>query len=134
MLPYLQERCLDVLQPDCGHTGGISQMKKIATLAEAYFVPLAPHCTMTMLGASASLHAAFSVPFLLIHELYPENYPPGLVNYHWEVGADGYVSLPQGSGLGVEVNEAMFDEINSRPNSHYKWPSATYKDGAIRDY
>lgn len=134
MLPYLQERCLDVLQPDCGHTGGISQMKKIATLAEAYFVPLAPHCTMTMLGASASLHAAFSVPFLLIHELYPENYPPGLVNYHWEVGADGYVSLPQGPGLGVEVNEAMFDEINSRPNSHYKWPSATYKDGAIRDY
>ena len=50
MLPYLQERCIDILQPDCGHTGGITQMKKIATLAEAYFVPLAPHCTCTRAG------------------------------------------------------------------------------------
>ena len=50
MIPYLQERCLDILQPDCNHTGGISQMKKIATLAEAYHVPLAPHCTATLLG------------------------------------------------------------------------------------
>src|SRR5205814_910288 len=38
VLPYLHERCIDILQPDCCHTGGISQMKKIATLAEAYFV------------------------------------------------------------------------------------------------
>ena len=37
MMPYLQERCIDILQPDCGHTGGITQMKKIATLAEALF-------------------------------------------------------------------------------------------------
>ncbi|MBM3971740.1 MAG: D-galactonate dehydratase, partial [Planctomycetes bacterium] len=37
MLPYLHERCIDILQPDCAHTGGITQMKKIATLAEAYF-------------------------------------------------------------------------------------------------
>ncbi|MFM8271816.1 MAG: mandelate racemase/muconate lactonizing enzyme family protein, partial [Gemmata sp.] len=44
-LPYLQHRCLDVLQPDCCHTGGITSMKKIAVLAETFQTPLAPHCT-----------------------------------------------------------------------------------------
>ena len=38
MLPYLQHGCLDILQPDCCHTGGITSMKKIATLAEAFGV------------------------------------------------------------------------------------------------
>src|SRR5262249_853291 len=44
-VPYLQHGCLDILQPDCCHSGGISQLRKIAALAEAYHVPLAPHCT-----------------------------------------------------------------------------------------
>src|SRR5206468_144477 len=66
--PYLHERCLDIVQPDVAHTGGVTSMKKIAMLAEAYQVPLAPHCTTSPLGASASLHVAASVPLLLIHE------------------------------------------------------------------
>ena len=70
VMPYLQERCIDILQPDCGHTGGITQMKKIAALAETFFVPLAPHCTMSELGLSASLHATATVPLFLIHEGY----------------------------------------------------------------
>ena len=49
-------------------TGGITQMKKMATLAEAFYVPLAPHCTMSELGLSASLHLAASIPLFLIHE------------------------------------------------------------------
>src|SRR4030095_1683307 len=49
-LPYLEHRCLDVLQPDCCHTGGITSMKKIAVLAEAYQVPLAPPCTAGVLA------------------------------------------------------------------------------------
>ena len=83
MIPYLQERCIDILQPDCGHTGGISQMKKIATLAEAYNVPLAPHCTASNLGIAASLHVAASIPLFLIHEFYPDNAgfnPKGMVS------------------------------------------------------
>ena len=46
------EGVIDVAQPDCGYTGGISQMKKIAALCEAFFVPLAPHCTQSYLGMS----------------------------------------------------------------------------------
>ena len=73
-------------------------------------------------------------PLLLIHELYPDNYPPGLVHYHWKVGEDGFVSLPEGPGLGVVVDESKFAELNAHPNHHFKWPTPTLKDGAIRDY
>lgn len=136
MLPYLQERCIDILQPDCGHTGGITQMKKIATLAEAYFVPLAPHCTMSQLGVSASLHAAFSVPFLLIHEMYLDGHimPHGVARVNWKLSDDGFAPLPDGPGLGVEIDESKFAEVNADPKRQFKWPVPTLPDGAVRDY
>jgi galactonate dehydratase len=136
MIPFLQERCIDILQPDCGHTGGISQMKKIAALAEAYFVPLAPHCTMSELGTSASLHCAFAVPFLLIHEMYLDGHlmPPGVARRTFEVDKDGYASLPVGPGLGVDVDESMFEKVNADPKRKFKWPTPTLPDGSVRDY
>jgi galactonate dehydratase len=136
MMPYLQERCIDILQPDCGHTGGITQMKKIATLAETYFVPLAPHCTCSELGLSASLHATATVPLFLIHEGYLDGHimPPGVARKHWEVDADGYASLPQGPGLGVDIDEGAIEKVNADPNRKYKWPVVDSPDGAVRDY
>lgn len=136
MLPYLQEGCIDILQPDCGHTGGISQMKKIATLAEAYFVPLAPHCTCSELGVSASLHASFAVPFLLIHEMYLDGHlmPAGVARKSFEVDEKGYASLPAGPGLGVEIDESQFEKVNADPKRVFKWPVPLMPDGAVRDY
>lgn len=136
VLPYLHERCIDILQPDCCHTGGISQMKKIATLAEAYFVPIAPHCTATFLGIAASLHVVASIPLFLIHEFYPQNAgfnTPGLTRMPFEVDQDGYIGLPPGPGLGVEVDEAKLAVEAQKPQT-YKWPGATLKDGSVADY
>jgi galactonate dehydratase len=135
-IPYLHERCLDVLQPDCCHTGGITQMKKIAVLAEAYQVPIAPHCTASMLGISASLHTACSVPLFLIHEFYPDNVgfsAKGMVKMDYQVDKDGYVTLPPGPGLGVEIDEKALEEAAKKPQT-YKWPGAKLKDGSIADY
>jgi galactonate dehydratase len=136
VLPYLQERCIDILQPDCGHTGGITQMKKIATLAEAYTVPLAPHCTMSELGLTASLHAAASVPHFLIHEGYLDGHlmPPGVARKSWEVDKDGYAALPQGPGLGVEVDEAMIAKVQADPKWKFTWPRPRQPDGSVTDY
>ncbi|MBI3854791.1 MAG: mandelate racemase/muconate lactonizing enzyme family protein, partial [Planctomycetes bacterium] len=136
MIPYLQERCIDILQPDCGHTGGISQMKKIATLAEAYNTPLAPHCTMSELGLSASLHASAAIPFLLIHEAYLDGHimPPGVAKKNWTVDKDGYASLPQGPGLGVEIDEEMIAKVQADPKRKYKWPTPKQPDGSVTDY
>jgi galactonate dehydratase len=137
MLPYLQERCIDILQPDCGHTGGITQMKKIATLAEAYFVPLAPHNTCSELGLTASMHVAASIPLFLIHEAYLDGHimPPGVARKQWDVDKDGYASLPQGVGLGVEMDEGLMAKVAADPKRRYRWPVVTYPpDGSVRDY
>ena len=136
MIPYLHERCIDILQPDCCHTGGISQMKKIATLAEAYYVPLAPHCTATFLGIAASLHVVAAIPLFLIHEFYPENAGfnlPGVTRMPYELDAEGYIGLPPGPGLGVEVDEPRLIEESKKPQT-YKWPTMKLKDGSIADY
>lgn len=135
-LPYLQHRCLDVLQPDCCHTGGITSMKKIATLAETFFVPLAPHCTASNLGIAASLHVVTSIPFFLIHEFYPDNQgfnPPGISRVDWKIDAEGYVGLPPGPGLGVEVDVEKLEAESKKPQS-YRWPGRKLKDGSIADY
>ena len=135
-IPYLQNRCLDIIQPDCCHTGGITSMKKIATLAEAYHVPLAPHCTASYLGIAASLHVVASIPFFLIHEFYPDNHgfnPRGITRMAWKRDADGYIGLPPGPGLGVEVDEKLLEEQSKRPQQ-YRWPGARMRDGSIADY
>ncbi len=136
MIAYLQERCLDILQPDCCHTGGISQMRKIGTLAETYHVPLAPHCTASNLGIAASLHAIAAVPLFLIHEFYPDNMgfnPKNIARVDWRVDKDGYVGLPPGPGLGVEIDEQRLVEESAKPQN-YKWPGRTLPDGSISDY
>ena len=136
VMPYLQENAVDILQPDCGHTGGITQMKKIATLAEAFTVPLAPHCTMSELGLSASLHVAASIPHLLIHEGYLDGHimPPGVARKNWEVDRDGYASLPQGPGLGVGMDEKKMEQVAADPKRRFKWPAPTAMDGSVSDY
>ena len=136
MLPYLQERCVDVLQPDVAHTGGITQMKKIAVLAEAYFVPLAPHCTTSPLGASASLSVAAAIPLLLIHETAPGAIAWGeqFSRKSWTVDAEGYASIPEGPGLGVEFDRAAMAKVAADPNYKWKWPQVRLKDGSIADY
>jgi galactonate dehydratase len=136
MLPYLEKRCIDILQPDCCHTGGITSMKKIAVLAETYFVPLAPHCTANYLGIAASMHVVASIPFFLIHEFYPDNggFQSGkILRMNFKLDDDGYVSLPEGPGLGVEVDEKLLLEEAKKPQT-YKWPGSKLKDGSVADY
>ena len=135
-VPYLQHGCLDIIQPDACHCGGVSQMKKIAALAEAYHVPLAPHCTASNLGIAASLHVVTSVPLFLIHEFYPDNHgfnPKGIARVEWKVDADGYVGLPPGPGLGVEIDEKLL-EAEARKKQTYRWPGARLRDGSVADY
>lgn len=134
VIGYLQEGVADILQIDCAHTGGISQLRKIATLGEAYQVPLAPHCVTTDLGATASLHVSAAIPLFLIHEYYPSISPPGLVKKSWAIDKDGYASLPVGPGLGCEVDEGVLQELSKKP-SPPEWPTrGRLPDGSISDY
>jgi galactonate dehydratase len=111
-------------------------MKKIVTLAEAYFVPLAPHCTTSFLGIAASLHVVASVPFFLIHEFYPDNHgfnPKGVGHMPSTLAADGTIGLPPGPGLGVEIDEKLLLELAKKPQN-YRYPGARLRDGLVADY
>jgi galactonate dehydratase len=136
MIAYLQNGCIDILQPDVGHTGGISQVKKIANLAEAYHVPLAPHNTCSELGLSASIHVAASIPLFLIQEGYLDGHlmPPGVARKSFALDQDGNAGLPQGPGLGVDMDEASIQKVNADPKRQFRWPTPKYADGAVRDY
>ncbi len=135
-LPYLQNRCLDILQPDCCHGGGITAMRKVAILAETWQTPLAPHCTAGFLGIAASLHLVSAIPLFLIHEFYPQNAgfnKTGITRMDYVLDKDGYIGLPPGPGLGVEVDESKLEEESKKPQT-YKWPTLKLKDGSISDY
>ena len=129
----LEAQVIDVLQPDCGHGGSISQMKKVAALAEAHHVPLAPHCTMSYSGLTASLHVAASVPLFLIHEGYENVLPDGVAIKTWSMDAEGYVSLPEGPGLGVEIDEQKAIEAGAEPSRQLRWPDNRLRDGSVAD-
>ncbi|MDA0832628.1 MAG: mandelate racemase/muconate lactonizing enzyme family protein [Planctomycetota bacterium] len=136
-IPYLHEAAIDVLQPDVAHCGGITQMKKIAVLAEAYHVPLAPHCTTSPLGATASLSVGASIPFLLIHETAPGALKWGeqFMNRPWSVDdTTAYATLPDGPGLGVTFDVEKMQAIAADPNYEWKWPEIKLEDGSIADY
>ena len=97
----LEAQVIDILQPDVGHGGGITQVKKVATLAEAHHVPIAPHCTMSYLGLTAKFPLiGYAVPFFLIHEGYENVLPAGVAQKTWEMDEEGYVSLPEGTWSG----------------------------------
>lgn len=136
VIPYLQHRCIDILQPDCGHTGGITSMKKIAALCEAYYTPIAPHCTCSQLGVSASFHATASIPLFLIHEAYLDGHimPHGVAKPTFEIDKDGNAGLPQGPGLGVEMDEDLMAKVAADPKRKYKWPTPKAPDGSVYDY
>jgi len=134
-LPYLAEKVLDIVQPDCGYTGGITQMKKIATLAEAYYTPLAPHCTQSYLGMTASFHVTASVPLFLIHESYDNELLGQIVRPHWTKDSNGYVSLPEGVGLCVDIDEQALARIAADPDFQYHWRGpGRLSDGSVADY
>jgi galactonate dehydratase len=111
-------------------------MVKVAVLTEAHCVPLVPHFTMSYLGLTASLHVAASVPSFPIHEGYENQLPEGMARKTWEMDADGYVSLPQGPGLGVEVDEQLVREIPADPSRCRPFERAArqHRDGAGADY
>jgi galactonate dehydratase len=137
VMPYLQHQAIDILQSDVGQCGGISQLKKIAVLAEAFYTPMAPHNTCSELGLTASLHVAASIPLFLIQEGYLDGHimPPGVARKSWEVDKDGYAALPQGPGLGVEMDEALMAKVAADPKRKFKWPMVTYPaDNSVRDY
>ncbi|MHB1415914.1 MAG: galactonate dehydratase [Chloroflexota bacterium] len=104
----LERQVADVIQPDICHAGGITEMKKIAAMAETYYVPVAPHNPNGPVSTMATLHFDAAIPNFLIQEHLVSDAPwvSQLVRGGAEV-RDGYFTVPDRPGLGVELDEQV---------------------------
>ena len=103
----LEKEAADIIMPDIPKCGGLSECRKIANMAEAYYVPLAPHNVCGPLGTVASCHTCISIPNFLVIEWHWKDRPHwhNLVHTDEPIIQDGYITLSDKPGLGYEVNE-----------------------------
>jgi galactonate dehydratase len=105
----MEKRAVDIIQPDFQKTGGLGEGKKIANLAETYYIPVAPHCVVSPVGLMASVHACATFPNFLALEWHWVNYPDLWKNWvkEGEIIEKGFVTVPDRPGLGVEMNDEV---------------------------
>jgi galactonate dehydratase len=106
----------DIVQPDICLAGGILELKKIAAMAEAHYVTVAPHNPMGPLATMINVHFAASTPNFLILEYHPDDTSPrkDLIKDPILV-KDGYLEIPEKPGWGYEVNEEAFRHYPPKP-------------------
>lgn len=125
----LRCRAADIIQPDICIAGGILECRKIAALAEANYVTVAPHNPMGPLATVVNVHFAASIPNFFILEYIPDDAGPRseFLKEPLKV-SKGYLPLPTRPGLGVELNEEVFHKYPYRP---WHRGFATRPDGSV---
>ncbi|MEV0353308.1 galactonate dehydratase [Nonomuraea sp. NPDC050680] len=138
-LPVLQAG-IAVAQPDLSHAGGITEVRKIATLAEVYDVQLAPHCPLGPIALAACLQIGFATPNYLIQEQ--------SIGIHYNLGAevldycldktpltfvDGHIERLTAPGLGIEVDD---EAVRSAGKAGHAWrsPIWRHRDGSYAEW
>ncbi len=114
--PILQAQALDIIQPDICLCGGVLEMKKIAAMAEAHYVVVAPHNPMGPVANVVNTHFAASTPNFLILEYTPDDVPPRRDLVREPLVVDrGYLAVPEKPGWGIELNEEAFRHYPPKP-------------------
>jgi galactonate dehydratase len=105
----LESRAASILQPDIAHAGGIFEGRIIAGMAEAYYAAIAPHCPLGPIALAACIQLDASIPNFFIQE--HVSLGEGYLKEAFQL-RDGFVELPKGPGLGIELDEeALADKI-----------------------
>jgi galactonate dehydratase len=112
----LSKQAADIVQPDVCLAGGIMELKKIAAMAEAHYVVVAPHNPMGPLATMVNVHFAACTPNFLILEYHPDDESPrkDLIKDPIMV-KNGYLEIPNKPGWGYEVNEEAFRRYPPKP-------------------
>lgn len=114
----IEDELVDVIQPDTGRSGGLTQMRKIAALAEAHFIGMAPHAgTLGPVAEMAAVHLLASIPNALILERFEDDWS----GKHDVVTTplvceDGHLLVPDRPGLGIDIDEAFVAAHPSQRN------------------
>jgi galactonate dehydratase len=125
----LEKQAVDILQPDIQKTGGLAEAKKIANMADAYYVPIAPHCVASPIGTMGGVHACAAFPNFLCLEWHWVNHQELWNNWVKEgnIIQEGFVTVPDEPGLGVEMNDEAAKKAQLpgtswfEPNSAESW-------------
>ncbi len=138
--PFFDQGAIDIIQPDLSHAGGISEVRRIAAMAEAYDIALAPHCPLGPISFAAALQIDFSSINAIIQET--------SLGIHYNKGADlldyllnpeifqvkdGYVDRPLLPGLGIQINEEKVREM-ALEGHDWKNPVWRNKDNGIAEW
>ena len=136
----LASGAVDIIQPDPSHAGGITETRKIASMAEAYDIGLALHCPLgpialaTCLQIDAGCHNAFiqeqslGIHYNKSNDLLDYVVDPSVFAYD-----DGMVAIPDGPGLGIEVNEEYVVE-RSKEGHRWRNPIWRHADGSVAEW
>ncbi|GAN88192.1 galactonate dehydratase [Komagataeibacter intermedius] len=136
----LEQGCVDIIQPDPSHSGGITETRKIAAMAEAYDVAVALHCPLGPIALAANLqldalcyNAFIQEQSLGIHynksnDLLDYVNDPSVFSY-----VDGTVAIPDGPGLGIEINE---DYVREKAAEGHRWRNPVWRhaDGSVAEW
>lgn len=125
----LVKEAADIIQPDVCCSGGLLEQKKIAAMAEAFYVTVAPHNPMGPVATAVNVQFAACTPNFIILEYTPDDKPPRseLVKEALVV-KDGYIEVPDKPGLGIELDESAFP---SRPFRRWHRAFPFREDGSV---
>jgi len=139
--PMFEAGAVDIIQPDLSHAGGILEVRKIAAMAEAYDVALAPHCPLGPLALGACLQIAACTPNHAIQEIsLGIHYNTGghdllnfVVNKEALTTVNGYLPVPEGPGLGIDIDEPAVREADK---DRHRWRNPIFrtKDGSFAEW
>ncbi len=128
-LELIERRAVAVVQPDLSHVGGIFEARKIAAAAEARQIAIAPHCPLGPICLAASLQLDACTPNFLVqeHVTLGEGYlkQPFVVR-------DGYIDVPQGPGLGIELDDEAIAALEFEGD--WDTPTFTLEDGSVAEW
>ncbi|WP_135301872.1 galactonate dehydratase [Haloarcula amylovorans] len=136
----LVEDAVSIIQPDVTHVGGISEMRRIVSMAEAFDVAVVPHCPLGPVAFAASLQVCFCSQNVLVQEQDLELHDPessqrlALLEDPAVFGFDdGYVERPTGPGLGIEIDE---ESLRKQAQTQVNWnnPVWHHEDGSIAEW
>ncbi len=130
----LEQRAASVLQPDITHCGGLTEARRIAAMAEAYRVAIAPHNPQGPVSTAASLEFGFATPGYVICETVHNDVP-----WRQDVVREGFTVEPKGRivrpgtrpGLGIEIDES---EVRKHPFEQEVLQRSFYADGSVGDW
>ena len=100
-----EKQAVSYIQPDGSHAGGITELKKIANMAEVYYIHIMPHCAIGPVAFSACMQVDAVVPNFLVQEQIDAGLGEGLLVEPWQV-IDGHIELPTKPGLGFDLIES----------------------------